>query len=75
MGTADVGAVVCAFMFCDMFIAFRRRAKTFIEPFAINARTFEHARAVEKFDVVPCYGINRQILNGKSHFSQDVIQV
>ena len=70
MCTSNVRAIVCAFMFCDMFITFRRRHETLIEPFTIQARTFENVSAVKAFDVVLRRGFHRQSLNGKSHFAR-----
>lgn len=73
--TADVRAVVCTLMFCDMFIAFHGRLETLIEPFAIKARAFEHRSTVEEFDIVPRKGFHCKVLNGKSHFSQSIVQL
>jgi hypothetical protein len=73
--TADVRAVICTFMFCDMFITFRCRSETLVEPFAIKARAFEHRRAVEEFDIRPRRGFHCKGFNGKSHFSQSIVQL
>ena len=75
MCTADVRAVVCSFMFCDVFIAFRRRSEALVEPFAVKARAFEHGSAVEEFYIVPRRGLHRQVLDGKSHFSHNIVQL
>ena len=75
MRTADVRAVVCTFMFCNMFIALRRRLETLIEPFAVKARAFEDGRAVEEIYIIPRRRLSRQLLNDKSHFSQAVVQL
>ena len=72
---ADVRAIVCTFMFCDMFITFRHRIEALIEPFAIKARAFEHRSAVEEFYILPCRRFHCKVLNGKSHFSQCIVQL
>lgn len=73
--TADVRAVECTIMFCDVFITFRRRSEALVEPFAVKARAFEHGSPVEEFYIVPSRGLHRQILDGKSHFSHNIVQL
>jgi len=72
---ADVRAIVCTFMFCDMFITFGRRTEALIEPFAVKSGTFEHRSAVEGFYLVPRRWLHCKGFNDKSHFSQSIIQL